>query len=83
MKTLFSKEDIERYSKQTYRCMDKCMIEICGNVDENDRCELITDFEEDAVYTLRFSGGFDCLSYRLKIKGKIVVPFIHKLPPVL
>ncbi len=58
MKTLFSKEDIERYSKQTYRCMDKCMIEICGNVDENDRCELITDFEEDAVYTGNCFDGF-------------------------
>lgn len=34
------------------------MIEICGNVDENDRCELITDFEENAVYTGNCFDGF-------------------------
>ncbi len=34
-------------------------------------------------HTLRFAGGFDCLSYRLEIKVKIVAPFIHKLPPAL
>ena len=38
--------------------MDKCIIEICGNIDENDRYESIRDFEENVVYTGNCFDGF-------------------------
>lgn len=40
MKTIFSKEDIEQYAKKAKQCMEKCIIEMSGDIDENARDEL-------------------------------------------
>jgi len=58
MKTIFSKSEIEIYLDKTYECMEKCRIEICGDMDENTREEELTDFEENAVYSGNCFDGF-------------------------
>ena len=58
MKTIFSKSEIEIYLDKTYECMEKCRIEICGDIDENAREEELTDFEENAVYSGNCFDGF-------------------------
>ncbi|MBR1930395.1 MAG: hypothetical protein IJ833_02830 [Lachnospiraceae bacterium] len=58
MKTMFSKEEIEKYSQRSSQCMEKCIIEICGDIDENNRVELNMDFEENAVYCGNCFDGF-------------------------
>lgn len=58
MKTIFSKEDIEQYAKKEKQCMEKCIIEMGGDIDENARDELNVDLEEDAVYEDNCFEGF-------------------------
>lgn len=58
MKTIFSKEDIEQYAKKAKQCMEKCIIEMGGDIDENARDELNVDLEEDAVYEDNCFEGF-------------------------
>ena len=58
MKTMFSKEEIEKYSQRSFQCMEKCIIEICGDIDENNRVELNMDFEENAVFCGNCFDGF-------------------------
>ena len=58
MKTMFSKEEIEKYSQRSFQCMEKCKIEICGDIDENNRVELNMDFEENAVFCGNCFDGF-------------------------
>ena len=58
MKTMFSKEDIEQYAKKAKQCMEKCIIEMGGDIDENARDELNVDLEEDAVYEDNCFEGF-------------------------
>lgn len=38
--------------------MEKCIIEICGDIDENNRVELNMDFEENAVFCGNCFDGF-------------------------
>lgn len=55
---MFSKEEIEKYSQRSFQCMEKCIIEICGDIDENNRVELNMDFEENAVFCGNCFDGF-------------------------
>ena len=50
MKTTFSKEEIEKYSQKAYQYWGKTVFNMGGDIDENDRNELNTDFQEDAIY---------------------------------
>ena len=50
MKTPFEKEDIKKYSTRTYQCMEECIIDMGGDVDENVNDELNTDLLENTVY---------------------------------
>lgn len=58
MVTVFSKEDIEQYSKLSYQCLEECLIDMCCEVDENNRVILNRDFEENAVYSGNCFDGF-------------------------
>ena len=40
------------------QCMEKCVIEMGGDIDENARDELNVDLEEDAVYVDNCFEGF-------------------------
>lgn len=60
MKTTFSKEEIEKYSQKTSQCWEKTVFNMGGDIDENDRNELNTDFEESAIYCDNcFNGLFE------------------------
>lgn len=58
MNTVFTKSEIEKYAEIAYECSNKCMIEICGDIDENAREQAIADFEENAVYSGNCFDGF-------------------------
>lgn len=50
MKTTFSKEDFKKYSQKVSQCWEKTVYNMGGDIDENARNELNTDFEENAIY---------------------------------
>lgn len=78
MKTIFDKNEIESYSIKAYKCLEESIIEICGDIDEDAREDVIVDFEENAVYTGNcFDGFFEQINSR-RFGNKLLVE-IQKL----
>ena len=58
IESMFTKKEIEKYSRMAYEYMDGCRIEICGDIDENGEEMLIADFDENTVYCGNCFDGF-------------------------
>lgn len=65
MQKLFGKEEIEQYSQISLENMVKTTYEMGGDIDENDRSILNTDFVENALYCGNcFDGFFEQINCR-------------------